>query len=129
MMNNSDITILLVDDDEMILEFLVTYFEDVGFITHYANCGEEALHSIAAKNPAVCITDMRLPGMSGETFIGKAHAICPNTGYLVYTGMHYLLSDELLTLGMTEADVFQKPILNFSTLIDRIIAIAKRVRT
>jgi two-component system OmpR family response regulator len=127
--NNSDITILLVDDDEMLLEFLVMYFEDVGFIMHAANCAEEALQSIAAINPAVCITDMLLPGISGEAFISKAHAICPNTGYLLYTGMHYSLSDELLTLGMTAADVFQKPILNFSILIDRIIAIAKRVRT
>jgi DNA-binding NtrC family response regulator len=129
MMKNSDITILLVDDDEMMLECLGTYFEDEGFIMHYANCGEEALESIAAINPAVCITDMRLPGMNGEAFIGKAHAICPNTGYLLHTGMLYSPSVELLTLGITAADVFQKPIHDFSKLIDRIIAIAKRVRT
>ncbi|MEI6207450.1 MAG: response regulator [Desulfuromonadales bacterium] len=127
-MNESDISVLLVDDDEIILECIGAYLEDEGFTMHYSDSGEAALKSIAAINPVVCITDMRLSGMNGEAFICKAHAICPNTGYLLHTGMAYSPSNELLSIGMTAADVFQKPMHEFSTLTDRIKAIARAGR-
>lgn len=122
-MNNCDIAILLVDDDEMIRDCIGAYLEDEGFTVHYAASGEEALESIAGINPAVCISDMRLPGMSGETFIRQAKSNCPATGFLLHTGMAYTLSDELRVIGMTPADVLLKPIHELSTLTRRIVAI------
>ncbi len=122
-MNNCDIAILLVDDDEMIRDCIGAYLEDEGFTVHYAVSGEEALESIAGINPAVCISDMRLTGMSGETFIRQAKLNCPATGFLLHTGMAYTLSDELRAIGMTPADVLLKPIHELSTLTRRIVAI------
>lgn len=122
-MNNGDITILLVDDDEMIRDCIGAYLEDEGFTVHYAASGEEALESIAEINPAVCISDMRLNGMSGETFIRQANVSCPATGFLLHTGTAYTLSDELRVIGMTPADVLLKPIHELSTLTSRIVTI------
>ena len=119
-MNNTDIRVLLVDDDEMIRDCVTAYLEDEGFYVHAVASAEEALESIVSLRPAACISDMRLPGMNGDAFILKAHALCPDTGYLLHTGMMYLLSDELRAIGMTDDDVLQKPVHDLSLLVKRI---------
>jgi len=123
-MHNADISVLLVDDDYMIRDCVGAYLEDEGFCVHGADSGEEALASIARICPAVCISDMRLPGMDGEEFIIKAHTLCPATGYLLHTGMMYSLSDELRAIGMTADDVLLKPIHDLSKLVNKIKLIA-----
>ncbi len=123
-MNSSAISILLVDDDELVREAIGAYLEDEGFTLHYAISGEEALAAIIRIQPTVCITDMRLSGISGEAFIREAHALCPQSCYLIHTGMAYTLSEGLRAIGMTPADVFQKPIISFTTFIDRIRTLA-----
>jgi len=128
-MNNSDIRVLLVDDDEMIRDCVAAYLEDEGFSVHGAASGEEALESITAISPAVCISDMRLPVMNGEEFICRAHALCPGTGYLLHTGMLYSLSDPLRAIGMTADDVLLKPIHDLSKLVNKIKHIAAAGRT
>ena len=123
-MDNADISILLVDDDEMIRDCVKAYLDDEGFSVHSADCGESGLESIASICPVVCISDMRLPGMSGEEFIIRAHALCPTTGYLLHTGMLYSPSDELRTIGMTADDVLLKPIHDLAKLVVKIKNVA-----
>ncbi|MFA7402741.1 MAG: response regulator [Pelobacteraceae bacterium] len=117
---NNNISVLLVDDDELIRDSVGAYLEDEGLLVHGAASGEEALESIAAVRPVVCISDMRLPGMSGEEFIVRAHALCPATRYLLHTGMVYALPDELRRIGMTGDDVLLKPVHDLSKLVDKI---------
>lgn len=120
-MNNAEITVLLVDDDEMIRDCLTAYLEDEGFRVHSADSGEAALKLMVSVRPVVCISDMRLSGMNGEAFIIAAHALYPATGYLMQTGMLYSLSDELCAIGMTPDDVLLKPIHELSKLVDKIM--------
>jgi DNA-binding NtrC family response regulator len=122
-MDNRIVSVLLVDDDEMIRECIGAYLEDEGFAVSYADSGEQALQSVAAMNPHVCVSDMRLTGMDGETFIIKAHAISPDTGFILHTGMSYILTDELRAVGMTAEDVLFKPVHELSILTGRIAAI------
>lgn len=129
MMNSADISVLLVDDDEMICNCMVAYFEDEGFRVRTASSGEKALEMIVSFDPAVCMSDMRLPGMNGEAFVIKAHTLCPATGYLLHTGMLYTLSDELRRIGMTADDVLLKPIHDLSKLVETIKRIAITGRT
>lgn len=123
-MKNADITVLLVDDDEMIRDCVTAYLEDEGFRVFSADSGEAGLASILSRRPTVCISDMRLPGMSGEEFLLKAHTICPDTGFLLHTGMMYMLSDELRAIGMTADDVMLKPIHELSILARKIRCMA-----
>jgi response regulator RpfG family c-di-GMP phosphodiesterase len=120
MMNAGDITVLLVDDEEMIRECMTAYLEDEGFRVLGAQSGEEALKLIAVLTPAVCISDMRLPGMNGDEFITKAFGLCPDTIYMLHTGMFYTLSDGLRAIGMTDEDVLLKPIHDISKLARKI---------
>lgn len=119
-MNNADIRVLLVDDDRMIRDCVAAYLEDEGFSVYGAACAEEALESIASICPAVCISDMRLPGMNGEEFISRAYSLCPSTGYMLHTGMPYSLSEELRAIGMAADDVLLKPIHDLSKLVNKI---------
>lgn len=123
-MENGDIRVLLVDDDEMIRDCMTAYLEDEGFCVQSAAWAEDALDLIAGIRPAVCISDMRLPGMNGEEFISRAYVLCPETGYLLHTGMMYILSDALRAIGMTAEDVLLKPVHDLSKLVDKIRKIA-----
>ncbi len=118
------ISIMLVDDDEAIRESLGAFFEDEGFIVSYAASGEEALGLIATQKPAVCMTDMGLDGMQGDTFILEAHSISPVTRYLVYSGLPYTPSAELQAVGITSDNVLVKPVTDFAAMLDRIYALA-----
>ena len=119
-MQDSAISVLLVDDDEMIRECVAAYLEDEGFAVHAADSGEAGLKALVSLRPVVCMSDMRLPGMTGEEFIVKAHALCPGTAFIIHTGMLYSLSDELCSLGMGDDDVLLKPIHDLSRLVDKI---------
>ncbi|HIJ87333.1 MAG TPA: response regulator [Desulfuromonadales bacterium] len=123
-MNNPAITVLLVEDNDMIRECITAYLEDEGFTVHSYVTAEQALERIVAINPVVCISDMRLPGMDGESFILKAHTLCPVTSFLLHTGILYTLSDELRDIGMTDGDVLLKPIHDLSKLVKRITHIS-----
>ncbi len=128
-MHNADIRVLLVDDEEIIRDCITAYLEDEGFIVQSAASAEEALETIAAIRPAVCISDLRLTGMNGERFIVKAHSLCPATVYLLHTGTLYSLSDELREIGMTADDVLLKPIHDLSKLVNKIKQSAAAGRT
>jgi DNA-binding response OmpR family regulator len=119
-MNNDEIRVLLVDDEKMICDCVSAYLEDEGFTVRSAFSGEEALEIIAAFCPAVCISDLNLPGMGGEEFIVKAHTLYPPTGFMLHTGMLYSLSDRLRAIGMTADDVLLKPVHDLSKLVKKI---------
>lgn len=123
---NHDTPILIVDDDAMIRDCMAAFLEDEGFPVHTADNAENALEMIAVVRPVVCITDMRLPGMNGELFIQKAHAVCPQSHFMIHTGSAYVLADELRALGMDSDDVLLKPIHDLSLLASRVTEIAAR---
>jgi DNA-binding response OmpR family regulator len=119
-MNSEEISVLLVDDDNMIRECMTAYMEDDGFKVYGAASGEDALTLIAALTPSVCISDMSLPGMNGEEFISKACELSPETRFMIHTGMLYSISDKLRAIGMTAEDVLLKPIHDISKLTRKI---------
>lgn len=119
-MTGNDISVLLVDDDDLIRDCVTAYLEDEGFRVHGATSAEVALELCPRIHPVVCISDMRLPGMDGEKFIIAAHALCPATRFFIHSGMLYTLSDELKALGMTAEDVLLKPVHDLSKLVEKI---------
>jgi CheY-like chemotaxis protein len=81
--------------------------------------------SLSAVKPVVCITDMRLPGMSGELFIQQAHVVCPQAYFMIHTGSAYVLAVELRLIGMNSDDVLRKPVHDLSLLTRWITEIAR----
>src|SRR5215472_2061358 len=58
-------TVLIVEDEPQILDFLRVGFGYEGFAVNVATTGLEALHSIARQQPDIVILDLMLPGMDG----------------------------------------------------------------
>ena len=61
-------TILLVEDDESIREFISAFFEDEGYTFATAINGAEALKIVARLQPALIFLDIFMPIMDGKAF-------------------------------------------------------------
>lgn len=58
-------TVLVVDDDPVILKLLTVNFEMEGFSVVSAVDGIEALSTMRAERPAIVVSDIMMPNMSG----------------------------------------------------------------
>lgn len=119
-MNNRSKKILVVDDEQMIRINLEAFLEDEGFAVLTAASGEEAI-AILTKEPdiAVAIVDIRLSGIDGNTVIMTGYKISPKTKYILHTGSaEYALTPELMALGITNAQILYKPLIDMQALLD-----------
>jgi len=113
------VTVLILDDEQMVRENLEAFLEDEGLRVLTASNGEEALNVLAANTIMVGVVDMRLPGMAGSEFIVKAHALSPETRFIVHTGStNYKLPRELRAIGITRDEVFIKPLADMQVILD-----------
>ena len=114
----SDVTILILDDEQMVRENLEAFLEDEGLHVLTASNGEEALALLMGNDVTACVVDMRLPGMAGSEFIVKAHDQSPNTRFIVHTGStNYKLPRELRDIGITHDAVFIKPLADMHVIL------------
>lgn len=60
--------VLVVDDDEGILDFVVMSLEFHGYATESARDGAEALEVVERARPGLVLLDMRMPVMDGWGF-------------------------------------------------------------
>jgi CheY-like chemotaxis protein len=69
--------ILLVDDEQAILDGLRRQLRKK-FTVHTAAGGAEALELLESEPVAVVVSDMRMPQMSGATFLSKVRTLYPD---------------------------------------------------
>ncbi len=67
-------TILVVEDDGGILEFLSTLLEDEDYEVITAHNGEEGLTCLATKRPAVVLCDLMTPVLGGREMCQRMQA-------------------------------------------------------
>jgi CheY-like chemotaxis protein len=80
-------TILVVDDDALIVMDLADMVRDLGHIAVEAHSGAEALKAMVSGAPFdALITDQAMPGMSGVELALAARALQPGLPVLVSTG-------------------------------------------
>lgn len=65
-MGESQLTLLLVDDDPMIVDSLGPLLERSGFHVLLASNGEEALNKVQSHHPDVIVMDVLMPRMNGR---------------------------------------------------------------
>jgi len=118
--------VLVVDDEPFIVTGLRTFLEDEGMQVESAASGEEALDVIRNDSGIdVCIMDMRLPGMNGDTTIRSLHEICPDLRFIIHTGTaDYSIPDDLRAMGIGERQLFAKPLLDMAPLAQTVTALA-----
>lgn len=79
-------TILLVDDEEMILDSLSAILLKDGYQVDCAKSGDEALDILKQKQFDLIITDIRMPGINGLEMVEHLKILKPNQKILVITG-------------------------------------------
>ncbi len=67
-------SILLVDDEPDILEFLEQYLQDMGMDVSTTTSAQDALQQLRKKSFDMVISDIRMPEMSGVELLKTAHA-------------------------------------------------------
>ncbi len=127
MLDGSDYSILLVDDEQFILDSLKGFLEDYDFSVFPANSAEEALELVKERTFDAGIIDLRLPSMSGEMLIQSIHNMRPEIRFIIHTGsVGYTLSEDLKSIGMKSEHVFFKPMADLTILVDAIISLIKK---
>lgn len=118
--------ILIVDDEEMIRENLKAYLEDEGL---GVAAFESATHALCWLRDGtvcrVCIMDMRLPDMDGNSAIRILHQLYPEMEFLIHTGSSsYSLPDDLRAIGLDDDRVYRKPLGDMAPLAAAVRALA-----
>jgi DNA-binding NtrC family response regulator len=127
MKDGSPIRVLVVDDEPPVRDSLAGFLDDYDFEVSSAESAEKALELLTKTSLDVAIVDLRLPGMSGDALILRAHEIMPAMRFLIHTGsVGYHLSEELKRIGMRPEHVFIKPLPDLTLLVQCIKTLMKR---
>jgi DNA-binding NtrC family response regulator len=114
----SNIRVLIVDEESAVRERLSAFLKDYGFET--ATCaGAKEARDLMYDHPFdVCITELHLPGLSGEDLIDLASKRFPDQRYIIHTdNLSYILPAGLKAIGMRPEHVFHKPVRVLSLLV------------
>lgn len=79
-------TLLIVDDNHDILEYLSTGFSDYGFNIITAENGKAALSLLKTNQPAFALIDIRLPDINGIDLSKQIYASFPQVIIILMTG-------------------------------------------
>jgi DNA-binding NtrC family response regulator len=80
-----DMKILLIDDDEWIRDSLRIFFEAEGCMISALETAEEGLKALEHQKFEIIITDYKLPGMDGLTFLKQIQSSHPDVKKILIT--------------------------------------------
>jgi len=98
--------ILVVDDEQVMREFLADVLED--FNVDKAADGDEAIEKLRVEKYDLIITDMKMPRVSGEEVVKFAKETYPDSKIIVISGYSSLFSVSN-TLGYGVCAFLSKP--------------------
>ncbi len=116
--------ILIVEDDPSFLNFLETILEEEGFEVKSFKDAESALLKLPELKPELVITDLKLPGMDGISFLEKAKKILPDSEFIVITAFGSIPS-AVSALKKGAIDYLTKPLSSPEELIEKVKKILK----
>lgn len=97
---SKQVTVLLVDDDQFVLDSLSTLIGILGHNTITSNNAHKALAILETKSPDLIITDFKMPEMNGIEFLRKVHENYPEKPVIMMTAYAEVdVAIEALKLG------------------------------
>jgi diguanylate cyclase (GGDEF)-like protein len=105
---NNDISILIVEDNPIVLEVMKGYIGSFGYSYATATDGVEAVECLKKNNHDIVITDINMPKMDGMELLRFTRDNYPKIGVIVVTG----LSEEYSYVDVIKAgaiDYMTKP--------------------
>ncbi len=115
-------TLLLIDDEEMILNMLKVNFETEGYAVFTANSADRALECLKTK-PDLILLDINMPGMNGFELCSliRAHISCP----IIFLTARVTEQDKINGLMLGGDDYITKPF-SMDELLARVAAHLRR---
>ena len=107
--NNVKFKILIIDDEKNIREGLATALEMDGYNTVVAENGEKGLECVNKGDIDLVITDLRMPGISGEEVLQKITSEIPGLPVIVLTG-HGSIDSAVSAMHSGAYDFLTKPL-------------------
>ena len=105
------VRILVIDDEQVILESLCAYLEDLGHSISAFDSAEAALEGLRRGLYDLAIVDLRLKGMAGDTFVEEVKRRDPGLSILIHTGsVDDVLPARLVSAGVARRHVLRKPV-------------------
>ncbi len=111
--------LLVVDDDPLVLDSIVEYLDDSGYIVDRAGSAVEALNRIEPAETELVVCDLKMPGMDGLTLLGKIRDQWPGVPVVVVSGAGDM-DDVVSALRLGASDYLVKPIVNLEVLVHAI---------
>ncbi len=114
--------ILIVDDEQDLPDMIKDFLEDeTAFTIRSVNSAEKGLELLPELRPDICMVDMRLPGMDGNTFILQAIKQLPDCKFIIHTGSsEYTIPPELRKKGITPQSILFKPVIGLHLYLNKI---------
>ena len=108
------VTMLVIDDELRICDFLKGFFTIKGYQVFSSTSGEEALMQAPTLRPQIVLLDIRMPGISGLDTLSKLKVLLPDTKVIMVTALD---DDALIAEAKSRgaADYITKPF-NFDHL-------------
>lgn len=92
-------TVLVVDDNEMVLDALREHLGILGYTVISASDGEKAVDILETEKVDLVLTDLILPNMHGISLLKIAKGLSPDRPVVVMTGYGERLAREAMNTG------------------------------
>jgi len=83
---NSNVGILIVDDESVVRDSLGKWFEEEGYTVETASSAREALLKLPRQRWDLAVVDIKMPGMDGLDLQRKMREIDPDVSIVIMTG-------------------------------------------
>lgn len=104
-----ELKILVVDDERSYRELYSESLHSAGFATQTAASAEEASQLIESSTPSMVISDVRMPGEDGISFMRKVKELHPEMPFLLITAFPDVKS-AVKALKLGAVDYLEKPV-------------------
>lgn len=117
-------SILLVDDEEKVLDFMSSFLQNEGFEIATAQSGSEALDKIKSVNPSIVVLDWMMPNMNGLDVCREIRKKS-KVGIIMVTAKSDEI-DKIVGLEVGADDYITKPF-SLRELLARIRSVLRRI--
>ncbi|MFC3116834.1 PP2C family protein-serine/threonine phosphatase [Cellvibrio fontiphilus] len=119
--------LLIIDDDALVRQSLITYLSDSGFAVEFATDTHSALHLLqsAVTLPDLLITDLRMPNGDGLQLLQTVHEKFPQLPVIVVSGAG-VMNDVVAALRLGARDYLIKPLVDLEVLVHSINKVLDR---
>lgn len=101
-------TILLVEDDASLAQWVAEYLTEQGYTTHVCHRGDEVVSQVRTLNPNIVLLDIMLPGQDGISVCRELRSFY-NAPIIMLTARDEEM-DEVIGLEVGASDYIMKPV-------------------